>query len=327
MKEEKDFGGAVFLISIGVLFLLNTTGVIGWGIWSFLLEYWPVIIVMWGIKLIIGDSFIANIVMGVISLFVYTTVIAFAYVAYTHNSIPFLSDEMNKKISTPIFQSFDGEYTEDSNSIKSDEFQGIELRNLEINVGASEFTLTENTESDDYFSLNSKYVANHIEPEIVYSKNNNNLDIQFSTKSPRNIFSFRNLSPKFDLVLGKTNLPTNLDIELGAGDGTISLENALIEELNAKVGAGNLEMTLLNKSTPKKITVEIGAANMDLTISKEAGFSVEYKVGVGDLSIDNESLVSFASDNTYKSSNYDTASNKIEIIVKIGAGALNIITK
>ncbi len=327
MKEERDFGGAIFLIAIGVVFLLNTTGVLGWGIWPSILEYWPVILVLWGIKLIIGDSFIANVLMGIISLFVYSAIIALAYVGYTQNNIPFLSDDINTRIKEPIFQTYSREYAEEEMKIEEEKYKDIEKRNIDINVGASEFTLEDNIESQNYISLKSKYVQGHIEPELESSSKNNELNIEFTTKSPKNIFFFRNIYSKFDLELGLTTLLTNLDIELGAGEGLVSLENVSIENVNAKVGAGDLEISLLKNSVPKKMIIEIGAANMDLTIPKDSGFTIEYKVGVGDLNIDNEALVTFASDNTYKSSNFDTATKKIEIVANVGAGSLNIVTK
>jgi len=327
MKEDRDFGGAIFLITIGVVFLLNTTGVLGWGIWPSILEFWPVILVLWGIKLIIGDSLIANIVMGVVSLIVYTGIIVLAYVGYTQNNIPFLSDDMNERIKQPIFQTFNGEYKEEDMKIEASKYENIETRNIDINVGASEFTLKDSAESEDYISLHSKYVDNHVEPELESSNKDKELNIEFSTKSPNNLFFFRNVTPMFNLEIGKASLLTNLNIQLGAGDGTVSLENVALNSVNAKVGAGDLEMSLLKNSVPKKMLIEIGAANMDITIPKETGFSVEYKVGVGDLNIDDESLVTFASNNTYKSSNFDTATSKIEIVANVGAGSLNISTK
>ena len=55
VKEDKfkgdadKYSGAVFLIIIGTIFLLNTTGALSWSVWLLLLRFWPVFIIIAGI--------------------------------------------------------------------------------------------------------------------------------------------------------------------------------------------------------------------------------------------------------------------------------------
>lgn len=61
MKERKVFGG-LFLIFLGVIFLLNNLGFIGWDIWLAFANFWPLILVAVGIRLIFRNNIIAQII-------------------------------------------------------------------------------------------------------------------------------------------------------------------------------------------------------------------------------------------------------------------------
>jgi hypothetical protein len=58
MKEKKnkrvDFLGPMLLIIIGVILLLNVTGVLDWSIWWSILRLWPLFLVALGLDLLIG---------------------------------------------------------------------------------------------------------------------------------------------------------------------------------------------------------------------------------------------------------------------------------
>ena len=48
---------AIVLLILGTVLLLNTTGLVGWGIWIYFLEFWPVILIAIGLHLIMGRRF------------------------------------------------------------------------------------------------------------------------------------------------------------------------------------------------------------------------------------------------------------------------------
>jgi hypothetical protein len=58
VKEKKrkrtSFLGPVLLICLGIILLLNTTGILEWSIWWTILSLWPVFIIALGLELLIG---------------------------------------------------------------------------------------------------------------------------------------------------------------------------------------------------------------------------------------------------------------------------------
>jgi lia operon protein LiaF len=51
VKERRVFGG-LFLILLGTVFLLNNLGLISWDIWWAFLEFWPLLLIAIGFRLI-----------------------------------------------------------------------------------------------------------------------------------------------------------------------------------------------------------------------------------------------------------------------------------
>lgn len=67
-------GGAFLLIIIGILLLLTNFGFLSTNIWHVLVRFWPVLLIIMGIRIILGR----NIVSRVVSLLIILLVIFYA---------------------------------------------------------------------------------------------------------------------------------------------------------------------------------------------------------------------------------------------------------
>ena|SRR3990170_8335621 len=68
----------VFLIFSGSLLLLNSFGTLPWEIWNRLIDFWPVLLILVGIRIMLGKSLLSRLLMTLISLFVFGSI--FLYV-------------------------------------------------------------------------------------------------------------------------------------------------------------------------------------------------------------------------------------------------------
>jgi hypothetical protein len=57
-----------FLLIGGVMLLLNNLNLVPWQIWDQIWQYWPVIFILFGFQIILGESYIAKLVMSLITL-------------------------------------------------------------------------------------------------------------------------------------------------------------------------------------------------------------------------------------------------------------------
>ncbi len=57
--------GPLFLITVGIVFLLNNLGVLDWSIWQSLVRLWPILLIAAGLDLLIGRRSVLGFVIAV----------------------------------------------------------------------------------------------------------------------------------------------------------------------------------------------------------------------------------------------------------------------
>ena len=326
-KEKRDIVFAIFLIFIGTMFLLNTTGIVGWGIWEYIFRFWPVFLILGGVKLILGHSVVTEIVIVVIAIFLFIIAGVFSYISYTAKSLPLVPRCMQDylKENPDWLSPTVGNDINENTKISTSKYEDIQRRVLDINIGASKFSLSDSDTEDEFIALNSVYTKGYIEPSLESEKEDEVLNIKFETISPSGFRFWNRMSPEFNLVLGSKDLPTDISVILGAGKGVMDLDEVVLNEVTTKVGAGELIATFKDTALPKKLSLDIGAGSVVLNISKEIGYKLSYDLGVGEISENNNSIASALGKNDeYFSNNYDEAQVKIQIVAKVGVGSLKI---
>lgn len=326
-SEKRDIVFAIFLIFIGIIFLFNTTGVVGWGIWEYIFRFWPVFLILGGIKLILGHSVVTEIVITTLAIILFLVAGISSYISYTSKFIPFLPTKIQDylKENPDWLSPTVGNDINENTKISTSKYENITKRVLNVNVGASKFSLSDSDTDDEYIALNSVYTKGYIEPSLESEKEDEVLNIKFETVSPSGFRFWNRRSPEFNLVLGSKDLPTDISVILGAGKGVIDLDEVVLNEVTTKVGAGELIATFKENALPEKLSLDIGAGSVVLNIPKEVGYNLSYDLGVGEISQNNNSIASALGKNDeYVSSNYDEAEVKIEIVARVGVGSLKI---
>ncbi len=153
--------------------------------------------------------------------------------------------------------------------------------------------------------------------------------MKFKSAFSSSFMFMNNQRSSYDLVLGKQNIPTDLRISLGAGEGKVVLTDTVMNEISSQVGAGKLVIDLSERSIPnERIYIELGAGEIVLQLPEGVGYSLEYDLGIGNISTDGKDIASFiGSEKEYKSENYNLADIKVNIVAKVGVGSLVIESK
>jgi hypothetical protein len=320
---DKDFEGAIFLILLGILFLLITTGQINWNIWLHIFKFWPLFVISWGISLILEGLHVRKFFVSIVSLLILIIVGILGYRSYINeNTFSFRNmffqnmEEKKEDITTG--------YTEESIAISGKDYSAITERSIDLNVAATEINISDSA-TDEYIKIDSKYNSSVIKPALGSEASEGNLSILFRIVNQRRFNVWSNYSSKFDIYIGKSDIPTTLTFRLGAGEGKVNLEELILKSIDAKVGAGSLDISLSKTSTPETIVLDIGAGEVKLILPKEIGFDMEYTLGLGEIKEDGEDLATFVgTGSSHKSINYDDAEKIIEIETKVGVGRLVI---
>jgi len=76
-KSKINFG-ALILLAIGILLLLNNFNFVSWTIWEILFKFWPVLFIIWGIKALAGKDWLGNLLVTIIVVFILVFVITYS---------------------------------------------------------------------------------------------------------------------------------------------------------------------------------------------------------------------------------------------------------
>jgi len=98
-SQEKDTFGALILISVGIILLLNNFGVLPWSVWSVLFKFWPLILVSLGIKTAFGERSIIytlSIILLLFAIFYSITAVSPSFDRWVEKQIPQWKELKNK---------------------------------------------------------------------------------------------------------------------------------------------------------------------------------------------------------------------------------------
>lgn len=70
--------GAFLFISLGIILLLNNFNALPWGVWEILWRFWPVLLVIWGLEMVLGHGFIGNLLVSILGIMILFLVVSFA---------------------------------------------------------------------------------------------------------------------------------------------------------------------------------------------------------------------------------------------------------
>ena len=329
-EKGRDLVWPIFMIFIGVVFLLNTLLIIDWNIWLYLIRFWPVFLILGGLRLVFGHSKVGEIVLAIISLFVFSGIIFLSYVVNTEDEkVWFFPVEIVENVRENFGNMFEnkGEELSKDFTIESTDYEDVEEVVLNIDAVASTFTL-EDDDPGNYLDFESTYFDNMGVPKLEEELKDGILNLSFSSEFPQGTITWRNSSPTYTFTLGGKDVVNSVYIDLGAGKGTLDLDVAKTSEISSNIGAGKLDITLSEDSIPSdSLNFDIGAGEGTLTIPEDVSFSLTYDVGVGQIDFNSDTIVSFIGDGVYKSSNFGDVDTVLNIDVNVGAGAFHIVSK
>ncbi|MFC2084327.1 hypothetical protein ACFLS9_04655 [Bacteroidota bacterium] len=300
MKSGQIFWG-LFFLTIGTTFLLVRNDLICLD-WYFLLDLWPVLLILWGLTIITKETKVKPLVVALfgilIGLIVFGTIHSF-----------FTSDDCYE-------YDFDGfgqnTYTEEYDSTSK-------YANLELSAGAGSFTITESTpllvKGTTSGSL-AKYYFN-----TTKRRNKAWVDIEQTGRSI-NIFgsNFRN---RLNIELNE-NPVWDIDLNLGASTSFLDLSDFKVSNLSLNTGASKTKIKLGNKYDEVKVDVDMGAATLIFIIPKESGCKI-----IGDMVLVARDIEGFRKRNSdnYVTSNYGSADSKILLDINSGVSYLKVIRR
>ncbi len=319
MEERHPPFWAFILIFIGAVFLLNNFNLLPWDSWQIIWRFWPFILIFIGLQMVFGRSRLGRVVSGVISL-VLVLIVLLVIIASNNARV---NDWLKERVSwwPNVYLVTRQETKTETITVAADAYSDVVKRSLKADLGLAELTLKDDA-GTDFLTIHSNFFEKHGTPKLERELVHGELRLNFTTVNEGRFFPgiFRDVSHQ--LVLGQSELRSDVEIELGTGSAKVDLDSVGLDNFTVEVGTGSADVTLGKAALPTKtMKLDVGTGEIKLVLPKDVGIKINHKVGLGNMTVDGEDL---ENDGSYISPNYDDAVVKLEIDATVGTGEIEI---
>jgi hypothetical protein len=118
------------------------------------------------------------------------------------------------------------------------------------------------------------------------------------------------------------DLPLELKFSTGASESEINLSDLQVTDLQLETGASSTHLALPAHAGYTRTRLEAGAASIQVSIPQNVSANISFEGGLASLDVDKQRFPAFGSG--YRSSDFDTAANRVELVIKAGVGSVSI---
>ena len=284
----------LLIVSFGLVFLGQSIGLLNYDQFNQLSQFWPLILILFGIALIVRHLNYG----WMIILVSFILCFIFMYFSLSFKIIDDYNIRSNQKAETNYF----------SENLPSE----VKKAKIIINTGAVNLKITSSSDK----LIDGKLVSKFSVPELEKSISQDEITIRIkNTKISGGFWG------KSDFNIAITDkIPVELDINSGASNINLDLENIILSNLNLNTGASSMDIKI-GQTEEASIEVNTGASSLNILLPKDLGVKVIAKTGLTSKNF--EDFIQ-KDNNTYQTSNYDEALNKLNFSISSGASSITI---
>jgi hypothetical protein len=290
LYQREGLVGAIFLIGLGVVFLLSNLGYISVNIWRLVLSLWPLLLVAIGLDLVVGRR---NLWASLAGLLVLLALLAGALWLFG--------------VGIGSGQSLEGERVQRV-------LESIDSAQVNLDNGAGDVYVHA---GDDPDLLVTGQVINPsgMDTREEYSANQGRAVYRLHQTGASIGIGNRVGTRTWDLGLNKSIL-IDLRFNQGAGASTLELVELQIDSLDASMGVGQMRVVLPGTGDFQgKVDGAIG----QIVIEVPAGVGVRIRTGVALVNVSVPGGYQ-KRENVYTSPDYESAETQIELQVNLAIG-------
>lgn len=303
-RQRPSIIGPLFLIIAGIVLLLNQAGRLPWGIWGTLWRFWPLMLILVGIEVLIGIS--RSTVVYVAGLIIAAALIVGAVL---------LAVYLGQR---PL-----GEGTPASSEAFVEALHDADRAKIQLKFAIGNLRIGALQDS-----------PNLVEGEIEYSRYSRRASRGFRDRAGVLEFSLKGQSgplpvwipgssagENWDLRFA-TRLPLELEVHAGAADLQLDLSQLEVTLLDVEGGAGRTHVTFPAQAGFTQATVSTGVGQITVEIPDSVGARVRIDKALSSIRVENPRLL--RSGDGYVSADYDTAQHRLDLEIESALGAVVI---
>lgn len=254
-RGGRGLSGAIILIIAGVVLLLQNLGIIHVD-WLSLWRYWPVLLILIGLDVLLGRSIVGSVAVALLSVAVVGAILF---------------------VSTQDVSSDLGMVSVATHAIEED-LGSAEALTVEVDLGAADAQIS--ALADDQLAASGELRINErLQPQITYHVEGGRGYLTIG-EGEREAYA---IGPGFTGALTlalNSRVPLDLTLRVGAGDLTLDLSALTLHSLTVEGGVGDITLILPSHGI-FSADLRAGVGSFDVTVPSELSALVEMDKGLG----------------------------------------------
>src|SRR5579864_1332499 len=281
-RQRGSLAGPIILIALGVIFFLFTLYP-DFNPWPVIFRYWPLILIMVGLG-IIWDKYYAHhradqgappaapLVSGVGVAWILLLVF---FIAAAWHGGPRWPDGDRHGRWMWHGRTF-GDYQHDTQAV---ELQGAKTVDVNIDIPAGQLTLSGG--SSRLMDADFRYDRYEGKPTVDYTVNGGRGRLRVTQDENNWHTHFGTEDNEWNLRVAN-DVPTDLNVQVGAGQTNLRLNSVDVKNLDVHMGAGQLDLDLTgSRKDSVQGTIEGGVGQATIRLPKDVGVHVDATGGIG----------------------------------------------
>jgi hypothetical protein len=284
----------IILLFAGILLLLQTLNVLPWSLWDTLWRFWPALIIIIGLGILLRHTnawLVSLIVIVILGACLGTAI-------WQHGTTKILRGVTTRSYSQPV--------------------GNLQTAQVDINFNAGKLTI-------ENLPLNS---ANLVEANTEVTSNVSSMQADFRQQSTAAILSLDSINQQYWPNHGVTwdvkltpKILINFNINSSASTLKLDLSDLNLSSFAMDINAGSCDLKMPAPSGIMKATVKANAASVSITIPEGAATRIQASSNVATLNVNNRFI---KRGNDYVTDNYDTATSRIELTINTNVGTVSV---
>ena len=283
----------IVLLFLGIVFLLQALNVLPWGLWGTLWRFWPVLIIIIGLNILLSRYNLWMVSVLVFALLWVCLGVAFwQYEPPTGTVTKSYSEPLASLERASIVMDFDGGSLS-LGSLASDSPNLVEIDSNSKDGGGIEA---------DFHQQNGEgrlHLSNKGVNRVFWSRPWNDWEAMFTQ-----------------------SIPLTLDIKSAASSISLDLSKLLVPEVLVELNAGNCKVTTPSLAGTTYIKINANVSNIEVTVPAVVAARIKLDINVTNVDVDRSRFPQ--SGDYYMSDDFGTSGKQVELEIKCNVGRVQI---
>jgi len=288
-------GFGLFILIIGVAWLACSLGWQPTG-WSAVLPYWPIVLILWGVSIMVRQPAIRALTLTVAAIFAAVWVVSW----FDPGTLS-------------------GEASDQSLSVTAD--SQVTSGSLRFDSGAGQFQIQEQTEGDDLLTVSSSALRGVYKLDQSISDSELTARVWYDQQWGRPMIGLMGGWHNEATIGLNSDVVWQLSVNVGASEFALNADQLQIEQATISAGAADISIKLGDRLAQSDLTVKAGASDITVLVPNTVGVRAELSTGL--TGHDLADLVE-QSEGVWESTDYETADYKIDLHFETGVSDIKL---